>query len=331
MKTTSTTFNWVKQNIILFAFIALFLVFSFLAPSFTRVDNLINITRQISFIGIASVGIMFVLLTGGIDLSIGSLVQVVNVIGAKLMVEAKVSPIWAVLIVVALSIVSGLLNGLMITKLQIPPIIATMAMMNILNGIAFLISGGQPTFGFPESFAVLGQGYVGVIPVPTIVMMIMFICGAFVLKKTTFGRSLYAIGGNEEATRLSGINVTLTKLLAYVCSSLFACLAGVLMLSRLFSGTANTGKGFEFQVITAVVLGGVSVNGGAGRLFSVIFGVFIIGILNNGLILINVNTYWQYVINGAVLVIAVGADYYSRRKGESVARIEEAEKVAIEE
>lgn len=307
--------NWMKQNMIMFAFIALFIIFSFLSPVFLRMENLLNITRQISFRGIAAVGMMFVLLTGGIDLSIGSTVQLMNVICPLLMVEMGMSIGVSIVACFGVSLLVGIFNGALIAKAKIPPMIVTMASMNALNGAAFLISGGQPVFGFDDSFAIMGQGYIGSIPIPTIIMIIMFAVGAFVLNKTTFGRNLYAIGGNEEAARLCGVNVDWVKILAYVFDSLFACAAGILMLSRLMSGTPNTGKGFEFEVITAVVLGGVSVNGGAGRVFSVIFGVFIIGVLNNGLTLIGLNTYWQYVLNGLVLVIAVGADYASKRKG----------------
>lgn len=313
-----TVRNWMKQNMIMFGFVALFIIFSFLSPVFLRVDNLLNITRQISFRGIAAVGMMFVILTGGIDLSIGSMVQLVNVICPLLMVKAGMPISVSVLACFGIALVSGFVNGFLITKFSIPPMIVTMASMNALNGAAFLISGGQPVFGFEDSFAVMGQGYIGSIPIPTIIMIVMFAVGAFVLNKTTFGRDLYAIGGNEEAARLCGVNVSRVKISAYILNSIFACAAGILMLSRLMSGTPNTGKGFEFEVITAVVLGGVSVSGGSGRVFSVIFGVLIIGVLNNGLTLIGLNTYWQYVLNGVVLVIAVGADYMSRRRSSIV-------------
>lgn len=316
--TRKKTWNWVKQNMIMFAFVALFIIFGFLSPVFLHSDNLLNITRQISFRGIAAVGMMLVILTGGIDLSIGSTVQLVNVICPLLMVKQGVSPFVAILACFGVALLIGLFNGLLVAKVKIPPMIVTMASMNAINGAAFLISGGQPVFGFDDSFAFMGQGYLGIIPIPTIIMFGMFIIGAFVLKKTTFGRSLYAIGGNEEAARLSGVNVDRTKIWAYVLNSLFACAAGILMLSRLMSGTPNTGKGFEFEVITAVVLGGVSVSGGSGRVFSVIFGVLIIGVLNNGLTLIGLNTYWQLVFNGLVLVLAVSADYISKRRSSTV-------------
>ena len=173
----------------------------------------------------------------------------------------------SVLICFGVALAIGLINGVLIAEIGIPPMIVTMASMNAVNGAAFLISGGQPVFGFDDSFAVLGQGYVGPIPIPTIIMFMMFAIGAFVLNKTTFGRDLYAIGGNEEAARLCGVSVKKIKIFAYVFDSIFACMAGVLMLSRLMSGTPNTGKGFEFEVITAVVLGGVSVSGGVDGYF----------------------------------------------------------------
>lgn len=306
--------NWIKQNMIMFAFVALFVIFSIISPVFLTVNNLLNVTRQISFRGIAAIGMMFVILTGGIDLSIGSTVQLMNVICPMLMVSYGVSMGLSVLACFGIAACIGLVNGLLVAKVKIPPMIVTMAAMNIVNGAAFLISGGQPVFGFDDRFAVLGQGYIGIIPIPTIIMFAMFLIGAFILNKTTYGRSLYAIGGNEEAARLSGVNVELCKVIAYACDSIFACAAGILMLSRLMSGTPNTGKGFEFEVITAVVLGGVSVSGGSGRVFSVVFGVLIIGILNNGLTLMGMNTYWQLVMNGIVLVLAVGADYVSKRR-----------------
>lgn len=310
--------SWMNQNIIVFAFVALFIVFSILSPAFLNLNNLLNITRQISFRGIAAVGMMMIILTGGIDLSIGSTIELVNVLCPTMMVKMGVHPILAILISLLMSAVVGFCNGFLITKYNIPPMIATMAFMNILYGAAYLISGGQPVFGFSDGFALMGQGYIGMIPIPTLIMILMFVLGAFILKKTVFGRSLYAIGGNEEAVRLSGINVDKVKIMAYIMSSVFACVSGLLMLSRLMSGTPNTGRGFEFEVITAVVLGGVSVSGGAGRLFSVVFGVLIIGILNNGLTLLGLDTYWQYVMNGVVLILAVGMDYASRKHAASV-------------
>ena len=205
--------SWMNQNIIVFAFVALFIVFSILSPAFLNLNNLLNITRQISFRGIAAVGMMMIILTGGIDLSIGSTIELVNVLCPTMMVKMGVHPILAILISLLMSAVVGFCNGFLITKYNIPPMIATMAFMNILYGAAYLISGGQPVFGFSDGFALMGQGYIGMLPIPTLIMIMMFVLGAFILKKTVFGRSLYAIGGNEEAVRLSGINVDKVKIM----------------------------------------------------------------------------------------------------------------------
>lgn len=308
--------RWLTQNMILIAFIALFILFSCISPVFLSSTNILNITRQISFRGIAAVGMMMIILTGGIDLSIGSTIELINVVCPLLMVKFGMHPVAAVLLSFGMSLIIGLVNGLLITKLQLPPMIVTMAFMNIIYGAAFLISGGEPVFGFDDNFATLGQGYIGEVPIPTVIMVLVFILGGFILTKTIFGRSLYAIGGNPEAARLSGINVDQDIIIAYIMDSLFACFAGILMLSRLMSGTANTGKGFEFEVITAVALGGVSISGGSGKIFSVLFGVLIIGVLNNGLTLMGMDTYWQYVMNGIVLLIAVAIDYVSKRRAQ---------------
>lgn len=186
--------------------------------------------------------------------------------------------------------------------------------MIIIEGVAFIISKGIPIFGFPQGFSVLGQGYIGIIPIPVIIMVIILIIGAIILNKTYIGRYFYSIGGNEEASRLSGIDVDKIKCLAYTLSGLFAGISGVILLSRTNSGQPTMGKGFEFDVLTAVVLGGVSVNGGVGKISNVISGILIIGVLNNGLVLMGMNTYVQSVIKGIVLLIAVAFDFIQRSK-----------------
>ncbi len=309
---------WLKKNVLFLAFVAIFVAFSILNHNFFTLNNLLNVTRQVSFVGIASVGMMCVILTGGIDLSIGSLTQVINVAGALFMTKAGMSWPFAVLCCYGIALASGILNGWLIAKIHMPPMIVTIASFNALNGVAFLLSGGKAIFGFPQGFEFLGQGYVWGIPFPTLVMILIFGAGAFILAKTYYGRCLYAIGGNEEAARLTGIRVEQQKFMAYVASALLACTSAVLRLSRLQSGTANTGQGFEFEVITAVVLGGVSVSGGSGKVKGVILGVLIIGMLNNGLTLLNLNTYWQYVLNGFVLVIAVVIDIMTRNRSNRI-------------
>jgi ribose transport system permease protein len=192
--------------------------------------------------------------------------------------------------------------------------------MTILEGLAYIISGGIPIFGFPRGFSVIGQGYVGPVPVPVIIMVVILATGSFILEKTYFGRYFYAVGCSEEAAHLSGINVRRVKYLVYTLSGLFAGIAGIVMLSRTNSGQALAGKGFELDVLTAVVLGGVSVNGGQGKINNVVAGILILGVLGNGLVLLNVSQYVQMVTKGAVLLLAVGFDCYQKSRPREAAR-----------
>jgi ribose transport system permease protein len=305
--------------------IILVIFFSVVSEAFLTVNNLFNVTRQVSMLGIAAVGMAFVLVLGGIDLSIGSQITVANIITAWLMVNGGLNPVLSCTVALIVTTVIGFINGWIIANIHMPPLIVTLSTMTILEGFAYIISGGVPIFGFPESFSLIGQGYVGIIPVPVIIMVVIMGIGAFILNKTFFGRYFYAVGGNEDAARLSGINVKSVKYLVYTLSGLFAGIAGIVMLSRTNSGQPVAGKGFEFDVLTAVVLGGVSVNGGFGKIYNVIAGVLILGVLSNGMILINANSYVQMVIKGTVLLIAVGFDCLQKNsKGKK-------EKVAITE
>lgn len=294
--------------------ILLFLFFSIASPSFINANNLINVVRQISMLGIASVGMTFALLVGGIDLSIGSQMSMVAVICSIMMTKGNINPCIASILCIILTSAVGFFNGIIISKIKMPPLIVTLSTMIIIEGVAFIISKGIPIFGFPQGFSVLGQGYIGIIPIPVIIMIVILIIGAIILNKTYIGRYFYSIGGNEEASRLSGIDVDKIKCLAYTLSGLFAGISGVILLSRTNSGQPTMGKGFEFDVLTAVVLGGVSVNGGVGKISNVISGILIIGVLNNGLVLMGMNTYVQSVIKGIVLLIAVAFDFIQRSK-----------------
>ncbi|WP_208107525.1 ABC transporter permease [Halanaerobium saccharolyticum] len=302
----------VRKYGIYIALIVLIIFFSLNSNAFLNPGNLINIARQSSMLGIAAVGMAFVLLLGGIDLSIGSQISLVNIIGAWLMAKAGMNPIFAILISLTVSTSIGFMNGWIIANIKMPPLIVTLASLTILEGLAFIISGGVPIFGFPESFSVIGQGYVGFVPVPVIIMIVIMAIGAFILNKTYFGRYFYAVGGNEEASELSGINVKRVKYLVYTLSGLFAGIAGIVMLSRTNSGQAIAGKGFELDVLTAVVLGGVSITGGYGKIYNVVAGVLIMGVLSNGMVLMNIDSYYQLVIKGLVLMFAVGFDSYQR-------------------
>lgn len=295
---------------------ALFIFFSLTTQAFFTGPNLINVMRQASFTGIAAVGATMVLLIGGIDLSIGSLLAFTGVIAAKVIIEAGLPPAVGLLAGLAAGTLAGLLNGLIITRFRIPALITTLGTLTIIRGIGFTLTGGLPVFGFPqepflgftEGVQAIGKGYLLGIPVPVIIMVIVFVLGYIFLYRTYFGRYIYAIGGNAETARLSGIKVKRIQLLVYTLAGLLTGIAGMIVMGRVNSGQPSVGVGFELEVITAVVLGGVSIAGGAGSLLGVILGVFIMGVLSNGLIILNVSEYNQMVVRGLVLLIAVGVD-----------------------
>ncbi|MCG8530083.1 MAG: ABC transporter permease, partial [Desulfovibrionales bacterium] len=265
--------NFIKKGAIWFVLFALVTFFSIANPRFLSMNNIFMVARQVSMYGIASIGMTFVILIAGIDLSIGSIITIVNVVCAYLMVNAGFGMVPAALIFIVMAILIGVLNGFLVSTIGIPAIIATFATQTIFAGVSYLICGGVPIYGFDPRFKVLGQGYLGPIPIPVLVMAGCFIIGAFILNKTYFGRYFYAVGGNEEAAELSGIKVGRVKYLIYAFSGLFAGLAGVVMLSRLNSAQPTAGLGYEFDVITCVVLGGVSISGGYGKISGVVAGV----------------------------------------------------------
>jgi ribose transport system permease protein len=290
--------------------LALVVLFSSLSDVFLTTENLTNIMRQVSMLGIASVGATLVILTGGIDLSVGSAVALVGVVSAIAMTQFGWGAVAASLLGIACAGGVGVVNGVAVSRFRIPPLIATLATLTAVRGLAYILSGGLPIFGFPHSFSFLGRGMIGMVPVPVIVMIVAMALGWVVLNRTRYGRYLYAVGGNAEAARLAGIPVARNLLKTYIISGLFTGVAGVIMLSRLNSAQPNTGTGFEMDVITAVVLGGISIAGGEGRFLGVVFGVFVIGVLSNGMILLNVQDYYQLLIKGGVLMFAVGLDQY---------------------
>ncbi len=306
--------QFIKKYAIYLVLVALIIVFSIASPQFLTVNNLVNIVRQGSMLGIASVGMIFVMIIGGIDLSVGSMVTFVNIIVAYFMVNAGMNPVLSAFIGIAVATLIGFANGWIVANIRIPALIVTLATQIIFEGWAYIIAGGMPIFGFPKSFAVLGQGYVGFIPIPVIVMIICLIIGSFVLNKTFFGRHFYAVGSNAEASELSGVRVKRVHYLAYSLCGFFAGLAGVVMLSRTNSGQVMAGKGFEFDVISALVLGGVSVTGGSGSISCAVAGILIMQVLSNGFVLCGISTYLQMVIKGCVLLVAVGFDMIQRMR-----------------
>ncbi|MEG2860030.1 MAG: ABC transporter permease [Clostridia bacterium] len=295
---------------IIFVLVLLIAVFASLSPRFLSKDNVFNILRQVSIVGIISVGMTFVMLTGGIDLSCGSVVGASCVGAALLMTKANMHPVLACVIMAVFGTLLGLINGFFIAQLKVPPFIATLGMMTSVRGIAYIITGGLPVFGFNRAFTVLGQGYWGMVPIPVVVMFLVFLFGIVFLSYTRMGRHIYGVGGNEEASRLSGVHVKRIKYLVYGISGFMSSLAGVVLLARVNSGQPNAGSGYEMDVITAVVLGGVSMSGGQGRLIMVIVGVMIMGILTNGMTMLTINEYVQQFVKGMVLIAAVALDSF---------------------
>lgn len=306
--------NIIKSQAIWVVFFILVIAFTIANPRFINPTNLLIMLRQVAVWGIASVGMTFVILLGDIDLSTGSIITFVNVLCAYLMVNMNIPMGLAIIITLAASTVIGLLNGFMVSTIGIPALIATFATQTAFSGIALIICDGQPINGFTEVFKVFGQGKIGPVPVPVIIMILCFALGAFILNKTYFGRYFYAVGGNIEAARLSGIRTGRVKYLVFALSGFFAGLAGLVLLSRTNSSMGNAGLGYEFKVITCVVLGGVSVAGGYGKISGVIAGTFIIGALQNGMVLLNLNTWIQDIVLGIVLVLAVGFDCFQKKK-----------------
>jgi ribose/xylose/arabinose/galactoside ABC-type transport system permease subunit len=305
--------NLLSQYWIFIALIVLVIAFSLLSDSFLTKVNLLNILRQVSIIGICAVGMTMIILTGGIDLSVGSMIGVAGM-ACALMLNAGVPPIIAVVGTLGIGLAFGGLTGLMINKIRIPPLIATLGLMTALRGVAYILNDGLPIYGLPESIKFIGQGWVLGVPFPVILMIAVFIFGYILLNKTAFGRHLYGTGGNEEASRLSGVNVERLKTKVYLIGFFLSTFAGIVLMARVNSGQPRGGTGYEMDIITAVVLGGVSIMGGSGRLTGVIAGVMIMGVLSNGMILLNIDEYVQWVVKGMVLLTAVGLDQLTSHK-----------------
>ena len=299
---------------IVFILLTLVIIFSLGNSTFFSISNFINIIRQITILSIITIGMSFVLISGGIDLSVGAQLAFIGVLTATIFTNTQVPPLLACVIGVVVATIVGIVNGLFISFTKVPPIIATLAMQQILTGFAYLISSGKPIYGLEESVQLIGQGYVGIIPIPVIIMVICIIIGIFILNKTYVGRSFYVLGNNEEVGRLSGIRTKKSKTIAYGLCGMLSGVAAIIMMSRINSGSPVVGKGFEMDVLTAAVLGGVSITGGEGKLSGAIIGALIIGVLSNGLIIMNIGEYYQMVIKGLVLAFAVAFDSIKNKK-----------------
>jgi len=297
----------------LIGLVLLFGVFSILTTSFFNSYNLINIARQCSINLVLAVGMTFIVLTGGIDLSVGGVLALVGTLVAGF-IAAGMDMMLALAIGLVVGILFGLFNGVCVAYAKIPPFITTMATLSIARSLALIYSGGYPITGMPEAFTFIGTGTVGWLPVPVIIAIVIVAFGIFLLRKTIFGRYIYAIGGNEDATRLSGINVNTWKLATYGLHGLLTAIAGIVMTARMNSGQPGAGQGIELDIIAAVVIGGTSLTGGEGGIFGTIIGALVITVLNNGLTLLDINPYLQGLIIGLVILASVFLDKHKKMK-----------------
>lgn len=297
-----------KESAILVLFAVVFIVFARLSDRFATPDNLFNIARQYSELAVVSIGLTVVIVTGGIDISVGSIVGLSSILVGVLAAKLGLN-IWLACVLAMIGgLVCGLINGLVVTRLRVQPIVATLAMLSAARGLAWILSGARSLSGFSDAFVALGQTAIGPIPLSVAVALVLVVLGIIVLRYTALGREIYAVGSSEEAARLSGVNVFRIKLFAYALTGMLCGLGGVIMAARLASSVPDAGSGFEFEAITAVVMGGSSLKGGEGSIIGTIIGVAVMGILRNGLNLIGVPNIWQVLFLGVMLILAVMGD-----------------------
>jgi ribose transport system permease protein len=302
---------------ILFVFVGICILLSVLTPVFLSVNNIINVIRQVSINGILAAGMTMVIISGGIDLSVGSVAAICGAIVAGTQLKLGLAP--AMLLSVATGALLGLINGLVITKGKVAPFVATLGMTTVARGLTLIYTGGRPIYNLTDAFRVLGAGYVGPIPVPVLILALVIAVVHFVMSSTVFGREVYALGGNEEAARYSGINVERRRMMVYISMGLLSAVTGIVLTSRLGSADPTAGVGFETDAIAAVVIGGTSMSGGEGSVIGSLIGALIIGVMNNGLNLLNVSPYYQQIFKGLIVVLAVLMDSASRRKRQAAA------------
>ena len=295
----------------LLGLVLLIAVVSILNPSFLSPKNIMNILRQTSVNAVIAAGMTFVILTGGIDLSVGSILGIIGAVCASILVSGQ-NVVIAVLAALVVGAVVGFLNGFIISKGKLQPFIATLATMTVLKGLTLVYTNGNPiTLGSNElamSFGKIGGGTILGIPTPAMIMILVFMVCYYILHNTKMGRYTYALGSNEEATKLSGLNTDKIKIWVYTISGILASIAGIIITSRLYSAQPTAGSGYELDAIAAVVLGGTSLNGGKGKITGTIIGALIIGVLSNALNILDVSSYYQTMVKGAVILLAVLLD-----------------------
>ena len=304
----------ISENVILLVLIVICIFFSIASDKFMTTNNIFLVIRQVSVLGVVSLGAAIVTLAGGLDISLGNQMTLYALICAYLMVNKGVNMWVAIGVTLIVSLIGGFIIGIVINTFKINPVVATLAFSTVLSGISFGITGGYQISHFTDGFKFISQGFIGAVPMPVILMIVILLIGAFVLNKTYIGKFIYSVGGNEEASRLSGININRIQIGAYVAGGFLAGIASIMMASRLNSVSTTCGDGYTFDAMTAIMLGGVSVRGGKGKTSGILIGILIIGVLNNGLTLIGVQSFIQSIIKGIIMLAAICSDSLIYRK-----------------
>lgn len=302
-----------RSGSIVIVFLVIAGFFAATTPYFMSWLNWLNIFRQSSINGILAIGVTFVILTKGIDLSVGSVMALAGMVAAHLVTDSN--PYWvgfAILTGIVVGSALGLVNGVLVSLIRVPPFVATLGMLSVARGLTLIVSNGQPTANLSQEFRWIGTGYLAGIPAPIVILIAVFLIGWVVLNYTTFGRYVYAVGGNEKAARTSGIATRSICAATYVISGLLAGLAGLVLTARTTAALPQAGIGYELDAIAAVVIGGTSLSGGRGSLVGTLFGALIIGTINNGMDLMGVSSYYQQVLKGLIIIVAVIADQFRK-------------------
>ena len=308
--------NVISDYGIAIAFVVLCIALSLANENFMTWGNWVNVLRQTSINGILAIGMTYVILTKGIDLSVGSLLAISGIVAGSLVTGNAEYSIWlAVPVGLATGLALGCINGAIVARLSVTPFVVTLGMLSVARGLTFIYNDGMPVANLSSQFLFLGKGMIGGIPVPVLILAVTFALFWFILNYTTFGRYVYAVGGNEKSAKTSGIRTRLVIFSVYAISGLLSALAGLILAARTTSALPQAGVAYELDAIAAVVIGGTSLNGGVGTLTGTLVGALIIGVINNGLDLMGVSSYYQQVIKGAIIIAAVLIDVSRKKQG----------------
>lgn len=301
-----------SKFVMVIAFVAIVIVFSILSNRFFTFDNFFNVLRQVSTNGIIALGMTLVIICGGIDLSVGSVMAFAGTICCGL-IEDGMHFTLAILITLISAVLFGLFNGFFVAKVDMPPFIVTLATMQMIRGGAYIYSQGSPIRVIDENFNMLGNGYIGVVPIPVMLFVLVTLIVYLILHRSKMGIYIYAVGGNKNCAIYSGINAKKVQISVFVISALCAALSGIILASRMYSGQPTSGQGAEMDAIAAAVLGGTSFSGGSGKVSGTVLGILIIGVMNNGLNILNVASYYQLVLKGIIILLAIYVDMIKQK------------------